>query len=81
MIGRPLVCAVTHLAHSCVCAAALDLFLRMHPRICSVSSHPPCPCCPADLFFMLLIMMGFAVAFHVLFRKDQKHEVGQLAGW
>ncbi|PRW39343.1 transient receptor potential channel [Chlorella sorokiniana] len=26
------------------------------------------------LFFMLLIMMGFAVAFHVLFRKDQKHE-------
>lgn len=31
---------------------------------------------PADLFFMLLIMMGFAVAFHVLFRKDQKHEVG-----
>lgn len=33
------------------------------------------PPCPTDLMFMLLIMLGFAVAFHVLFRKDQQHEV------
>jgi hypothetical protein len=28
----------------------------------------------AYLAFMLLVMMGFAVAFHVLFRADQEHE-------
>ena len=42
-------------------------------------------CCPAVkeairaiyvyLLFMLILMLGYAVAFHVLFRKDQKHEV------
>ena len=41
----------------------------------------PCPCTlPATRPPTAQIMAGFAVAFHVLFRKDQEHEVGG-GGW
>lgn len=34
----------------------------------------------ADLCFMLMIMAGWAVAFHVLFRKDQQFDVSACTG-
>lgn len=69
-------CSCNHLprAQPLLCSCMGSALCIVHTYLSSIS-HPPCPCCPADLFFMLLIMMGFAVAFHVLFRKDQKHEV------
>ena len=62
------------------CAAALWVF-----KNCLDNPGATFRCCPAVkeairaiyvyLLFMLILMLGYAVAFHVLFRKDQKHEV------